>query len=413
MTLRSSRTAIRPRAVSCASRLDPGDLSPTQPHQRHHVAAVVEVRLEGRQVCPWSVDHGTQPSGHTDELPRWPGAPGVQPDAAVSARSSSASSSASRCAVSRRSTPRSPRWRGACSAVGHHGAPCAAVVRGGRIALVWPCLGQLRRGLRRQPQRQRLADRPGLGAAVDHQPRSTSRSGPARSGSMAAAPRKMAVHEPARAVDADVPHVDDAAAVSRPGPAARRRTRPRPPRACRRGRQRGAPSRSRTSSQMPSVRGAANTASCSRLASWASRTCWIWPCGPACSWISTPATAGMRSAPRSSRGRSSSGAWAMSYGPNSGGRVPRAGVRRSSRSAAVGLPTRSPRRPAPPATAREDHDCSFVPASRSGTCAGVLRPATGSQRARRWNRARRRRATVSGSSSTTSKSARSTRCTTS
>ena len=73
MTLRSSRDATRPRTVSCRPGSMPAMCRRPEPDQRHHVAAVVELGLERRQVGPRRVDHRTQAA--TDRRPDRPARP--------------------------------------------------------------------------------------------------------------------------------------------------------------------------------------------------------------------------------------------------------------------------------------------------------------------------------------------------
>src|SRR5689334_22828268 len=75
---------------------------------------------------------------------------------------------------------------------------------------------------------------------------------------------------------------------------------------------------SRTSSQMPSLRGAAKTPSCSALSPSTSTICSTPPSGLACTRTSTPSIAGISRLPRSSRS-TPSGAYAASHGPRVGG----------------------------------------------------------------------------------------------
>ena len=136
---------------------------------------------------------------------------------------------------------------------------------------------------------------------VDHQAvAGTRRAARPRLGSVAAGTLEDAAHHPARAVDADEPDVGQAVRGAHPGAqldavlavgllggdaVGEQRLR----------------ISSRTSSQMPSLRGAAKTPSCSALSPWTSTTCWIMPSGSAWTRTSTPATAGTVRLPRSSR----------------------------------------------------------------------------------------------------------------
>ena len=348
-------------------------------------------------------------------------APAVQPAAAVSPAAPRASSSASE-AVSRRSMPRAPgRPSAPCSdavrPLGRRGAAqcgCAVVRWGVAVArMAWPrrprpcCRG---RPPRRQPQRQRLADRPGLLAAVDDQALAAlaQRPGP-RPGRSPPRPGR------GRAPTSAGRRCRRTARRTTPPPGSRtwpRSSAPYSPVDLLCGCRRRPPARSPISvaDLVPDALGArrGEDAELQRLRPCTSTTCWTAPSGLACSRTSTPSTAGICRLPRSSRGRSPSGASAMSYGPNSGGaclgsassarRV--AGRRTPASAAAAAL--------APRACGRTSRLLLRCRRGQRRAGAGQTAP-----RARRWSRARPRRATVSGSSSTTWKSARSTRCTTS
>src|SRR2546421_6083286 len=87
----------------------------------------------------------------------------------------------------------------------------------------------------------------------------------------------------------------------------------------------------RASSQIASVRGAANTASCNALSPYTRMICWTAPSGPAWTRISTPSTTGTFRLPRSSSS-TPSGASPRSQGPVAAG---------SSGSSATGVSTSS------------------------------------------------------------------------